>query len=355
MNNEQFEHILRAAGSRAELSAEERKRMRSILRDYTEYKPIRREAPATLPFYSGLQVFWATVSSHSTVSFAIALIVLAVSTSGGVAYASEGALPGDALYPVKVRVVESLQTSLTVSAKAKSAWLRTLAERRLNEALVLADQGRLSTTIENELAAEFAHHANAATQTSSEEAITEAGGVSAADFAARLGAYESVITHLAKTKQRETTGALELAIAAQIAQTSTSTPPENVHSGDEPRVAHFKKAADDALDTSSSLLGSVKRDLSTTTSQQAEQVLKEAKDLRAAGDDLLKKHDDEGATKAFKKSLDATARFDVLTRTAASLHINTFSTMTTATLSAPTTSATSTPPNKQSDPKLRGD
>lgn len=78
----------------------------------------------------------------------IALIVaVAVALGGGVSYAAEQSLPGEALYIVKTSVNEPVREVLALSAEAKSEWEARRVERRLEEAETLAAEGRLSEEI----------------------------------------------------------------------------------------------------------------------------------------------------------------------------------------------------------------
>ena len=63
-----------------------------------------------------------------------------VSATGSMAMASQSALPGDALYPVK-RAIENAQTNLKSDAPAKADSLLSHAESRLDEAQKLAARG----------------------------------------------------------------------------------------------------------------------------------------------------------------------------------------------------------------------
>ena len=102
------------------------------------------------------------------------LAVVGVTT--GVAVASQGALPGDALYPVK-RAIESAHTGLSVGEGGKGSTMLANASDRLDEADALArqdhfgDDVRIADTLStftdqateasDLLLADYAHHGNA--------------------------------------------------------------------------------------------------------------------------------------------------------------------------------------------------
>jgi len=70
---------------------------------------------------------------------AIALVLFAL--AGGVAYASQDSVPGDALYPVKLGT-EQLRMLLPGDDSAKAKLALSLARRRVGEIVVLAETGR---------------------------------------------------------------------------------------------------------------------------------------------------------------------------------------------------------------------
>lgn len=73
-----------------------------------------------------------------------ALVAVLVLLGGGTSFAAERALPGDALYPVKVNVNEKVSAAFQLSAEDKANFDARLAERRLAEAGTLAARGRLN-------------------------------------------------------------------------------------------------------------------------------------------------------------------------------------------------------------------
>ncbi len=78
--------------------------------------------------------------------------------SGSLAFAAEGSVPGELLYPIKVEITEPVRNMLTLSGTAKAYWEARKAERRLEEAESLAVRGDLDTQKREELESRFDNH-----------------------------------------------------------------------------------------------------------------------------------------------------------------------------------------------------
>lgn len=95
-------------------------------------------------FRSGNSNPGEAINRKFAVSTLVALIVVVVMLFGGAsvtAYASQAALPGDALYPVKTSL-ESTQISLTNDAYRRAQLHLEFAQRRMDEITELLQQGR---------------------------------------------------------------------------------------------------------------------------------------------------------------------------------------------------------------------
>ncbi len=144
-----LETQLQATAAEALLEHEKR-----ALRERVKYFMLAH--PARAPLSARMAAAMRAWRPLGAVSFArlhpLALsLVLALTVGTGTSYAAEGALPGDTLYPVKIRVNESVQGALAVSDEAKVAWHATRVERRLAEAEALASRGRLTPAARAEL------------------------------------------------------------------------------------------------------------------------------------------------------------------------------------------------------------
>jgi hypothetical protein len=132
MNDEQLNklHMLKEE----KLSVTERDTIRGRMLAFVEAHPARIASRAT-----GKQML--RVGGRSLVAGgAFALFVL----SGGVSFAAERSLPGDLLYPIKVRVNEGVERVLAVTPEAKSAVAHRHIETRAIETEQLVEEARLS-------------------------------------------------------------------------------------------------------------------------------------------------------------------------------------------------------------------
>ncbi|MBY0539532.1 hypothetical protein K2P56_03825 [Patescibacteria group bacterium] len=147
---------IRKSGEHVSLSDIERERMKRVLSEYIAMKPLRnvpldRRAPIS---YMLLSLY-----AFSRKSVALLLVAGILFSGAGVSFAAENALPGDALYPIKVEVNEPVVAVLSVSSESKALWNAELAERRLEEAAKLASDDALTDEAKEELENRFEKHA----------------------------------------------------------------------------------------------------------------------------------------------------------------------------------------------------
>ncbi|GEM_PF-5098195 len=127
------------------------------------------------------------------------MLLIAITTGGGVSLAAEGTVPGDALYSVKVGVNENVRSAFAFSQEAKAEWKVQQVERRLQEAEKLAAEGKLSENAGATLGSKFIKHAESMTSiTSSFETSgkAEAAAEIHSNFEATLGAHAAILTAL---------------------------------------------------------------------------------------------------------------------------------------------------------------
>src|SRR3989344_1351614 len=83
-------------------------------------------------------------------AFAVFVVV-----GAGTALGAENALPGDALYAVKLHVNEKIRSVAAISAESEARLDADLAAKRLDEASQLSLEGRMSAEAETKIAANF--------------------------------------------------------------------------------------------------------------------------------------------------------------------------------------------------------
>ncbi len=122
-------------------------------------------APSPVTVTHSPYVFFA---SHRFLA-ALAAFVIVVFTGGSTAaFAAQGALPGEALYVLKTKVLEPVEVALAPTPQGKAKVETRIATRRVAEAQTLAAQGRLDATTTQEIEDNFNEHA--------ERAIALSGG-----------------------------------------------------------------------------------------------------------------------------------------------------------------------------------
>ena len=88
--------------------------------------------------------FFLTFMEYRHKIVVAAVLVAFVLTSGGTSFAAASALPGEALYSIKVNVNEEIQSFVAVSPDAKVKVEVKRTETRLKEAETLSKEGRLN-------------------------------------------------------------------------------------------------------------------------------------------------------------------------------------------------------------------
>ncbi len=156
------------------------------------------------------------VSGYARIAayFRLHRVVLASSVCGlvliitsGTAYAAQGSLPGDILYPVKVHINEGVKAAaLSFNPEAAANFEVTRAENRLEEADKLAAEGKLTPAAKTEVAQNFSAHIEQA-QTKMQELADKGESDAVAPISARLEAslqVNSAVLGALKDKDSET-------------------------------------------------------------------------------------------------------------------------------------------------------
>jgi hypothetical protein len=199
------------------LSASERAAMRSVLSIRTLREPQRAS------------YFMLHIRAFAVSTLAILLMV----SMGGVSYAAEGALPGDLLYPVKVKVNEPIEVALAPSPVAKAQVAVQHAEERIRETEVLAAKGALNDEVADTAAASV--DATIASANASATALATAGDDAGAvsirtRIAAALTAHAELLDAQADASDGASASTLrKLAVAVDAAAGSSATTTEDTN------------------------------------------------------------------------------------------------------------------------------
>jgi len=200
------------------LTKEEKDCMRERLVLYMEYKPMR-----TLQVHSAkdgfvlrnIPILSYFKAHHLSGALIIALAV--TSSTFGVSFAAEDALPGDLLYGVKVNVNEEIKTALISEDDVESriAWEQERAERRLMEAGQLVAEGRLDDGKQEQVSKLFAEHAeNIVEQMRVAEEIDPALAAEASGILEEaLDTHESVLSRISVEKTNEPDGGVRTLVS----------------------------------------------------------------------------------------------------------------------------------------------
>ena len=319
--NDKFHTYLKNAGDEVTLSQSERAQMRGVLNAYIEMKPVRPVSNVSRA--RG----WGGAWLFSPRPFATALVLVLFVTSTGISYAAQSALPGDALYSVKVNVNEPIAGALARTNSAKAEWAMSVAGERLKEAATLAAQGRLSAAMQEDLRANFESHAALAIQHIDEETSVSAdvGTQSAVQFEAQLSEYERVLSEVGGTEKDS--GAFASAIrmqhdrVAEVRTRAEAKSAKTVSSGNTAVAAsRMREAAKHRLDSSFDLARTVSLALASSSVQVVARELEEASSSISAGDALLGDNASPEALGAFRSALSASEKLGVFLKTSSAIH-----------------------------------
>lgn len=136
------------------LSNEERSLLRSKISEFIAFTPIRGELPV-IREKNYLSVF---AVKHFIKATSLVLIFAVIVGGTGVSYAASSALPGDALYSIKININEGIEASLATTPEAKAVVQSNKVKRRLNEAQTLAKENKLSVDNQKIVIAKIEQH-----------------------------------------------------------------------------------------------------------------------------------------------------------------------------------------------------
>lgn len=131
------------------------------------------------------------------------VVVLLLSITGGVSAVAEDALPGDSLYSMKVNVNEQVKGFVAVTPEAKARLAVETTERRLQEAVILSSQGKLTDERKQIIQGQLGK--NATDVKNSVATLVASNNISVAqevaiNFGASLKTHELILETLAKNE-----------------------------------------------------------------------------------------------------------------------------------------------------------
>lgn len=131
---------LKKATRDVKLEVSERDCLRKEMVSFMAERPVIVPTPEV--GFSAISVVW-----QRRLAIGAAIFAAVILSGGSVVLAAEQTIPGDILYPVKVRISEPLQGVLKRSVEEKAAWEIERTNRRLKEAAQLAATDKLSPDI----------------------------------------------------------------------------------------------------------------------------------------------------------------------------------------------------------------
>ena len=105
--------------------------------------------------------FFFVIFNKKRLVYSASVLCLVVMLTGGAVFASQDSLPGNALYPLKVKFIEPVKGAFTFSNLAKIEYESDLATERLVEAGILASEGKLDASNKVELNSLLENHTTA--------------------------------------------------------------------------------------------------------------------------------------------------------------------------------------------------
>ncbi len=144
-----LENLIQKAKSAA-LRPEEKSRLRFTL------QKLANDTKVATPFWS----FTFIQTYHYIPATLVVLFIL----GGGTSFLAQGALPGDALYSMKLNVNESLESTFTWNDMQSAEVEALQATRRLEEAETLASVGLLTVEQNDEIKTSFSKKVNSLNQ-----------------------------------------------------------------------------------------------------------------------------------------------------------------------------------------------
>jgi len=179
--------------------------------DLSAYADLHALAPSAGDAPASQASFLALFRSRSIYAGALSLVLI-VASGAQATFASEAALPGDILYPVKVALAEPVALALSSSGERKAELAARFASRRVDEAAALSTRGELDEETADDLAERFDEHVEVLAK---ETEALEAHGDIAASLAVRSSLGQELSEKTDPSPGPAAADSARLAIAAE--------------------------------------------------------------------------------------------------------------------------------------------
>lgn len=211
-----FSEQLKKRADALRMTSAEKRDLKSRVVAYMEYHPRTNAAPAETQTASRTTAVGGVLAFFRRYRIQGVLGTLAVIFMVSMPVLAERSLPGDVLYPLK-RVNEQVRSSLTNSPYEKVEWETERLERRLAEARMLADEGKLTPEVESEVASAVKEHSDAAQESinSIRESDKDEAALAEITFSSALDVQSEMLEGRSATLSGAVNAARDVAVASQ--------------------------------------------------------------------------------------------------------------------------------------------
>jgi hypothetical protein len=294
-----FSEQLKKRADSIHLNVEEKAHLRERMLAFMEYHPLPDSQGVDLRSVTKAKKtpssFWNVwMAGRFAGGFAMLLLV-------SVPALAENALPGDTLYPIKVRFNEEVKGALNSSPYQKIEWETERLERRLAEAQLLADAGLLTPEAEAEVANAIRKHSRTARSNIEAMRISDSDEAAMAEITLSSSLAVSAEVLLRKDQNTGSSSASVLSGAVSEARANVALSGENVSY---PRLlsrveAETTKAYEYLNTLEASISGNERTDVSRRLTDIKKQVDSAV---------VMQKENEEGAAKLLAEALSSTRK-----------------------------------------------
>lgn len=290
------------------MSDTEYERGRLVVESFIRSHPVRDEETYRHSFHLGGAPRILHLLQRPMIAAFLIIIVLAA--TAGTTLASDQALPGDVLYPIKIHVNENIRAAVTVSAEPKADWAIRRIERRLTEAETLITAGTLDVEEAEYLELHIEEY-RSQVESWSEKLETTGNAEAAARIRSRLEAslqgHGELLLGITTSLNESGSGASALILEKVAADTeAASTVRSKTEQGIAEDVAHLEAAAKTqmkvalaAIEDVEESAGELRNVISGGVLVQADSLLKEARIALSSAEERFKAR---AYTEAFVKA-----------------------------------------------------